>query len=524
MASARVSLHARRSCSLTRALIARRGGWAPHAPFALGTSALSTPVVSTPIAGNPSRSFSSGEAGKPADVAEADVSPGELAGQKAAAELQVLGVVGAGQMGSGIAQLGGEWVSHYPLQQVPGSDDPVRNRSAASMAFVVAPPQSLPFPPPLLFPSSPSPFRPSSPLPPLPLPLPHSPQWQPWRACAWWWQTRVWQRWIDAWPASSTPFPTSLPPPPLSPFPPPLPFRLPVPLHAAAMAGMRVVVADTSLAALDRCMAGITHSLGRLVSKGRLDEAAAAATLSRIRTTPELTPLENADFVVEAVAESEAVKRNVIGRLDGIAPHHAVLASNTSSISITRLAAATSRPDQVIGMHFMNPPVIMSLVEVVPGLATSDHTLHLTKGLAHRFGKAVCEARDYPGFIVNRLLMPMINEAFYALLEGVGTAQDIDKGMKLGTNQPMGPLHLADLIGLDTCVAIMRVLHAGLGDAKYRPCPLLVQYVDAGWLGRKSGRGVYEYPTQGEDGGQGGVEGGEKAVRGRQLVGRRGGH
>ncbi|CAI5993125.1 unnamed protein product [Closterium sp. NIES-64] len=235
--------------------------------------------------------------------------------------------------------------------------------------------------------------------------------------------------------------------------------------------------------------------------------AAAAATLTRIRTTPELTPLEQADFIVEAVAESEAVKRNVIGRLDGIAPHHAVLASNTSSISITRLAAATSRPDQVIGMHFMNPPVIMSLVEVVPGLATSDHTLHLTKGLAHRFGKAVCEARDYPGFIVNRLLMPMINEAFYALLEGVGTAQDIDRGMKLGTNQPMGPLHLADLIGLDTCVAIMRVLHAGLGDAKYRPCPLLVQYVDAGWLGRKSGRGVYEYPKQEEGKREGEVEG-----------------
>ncbi|CAI5516681.1 unnamed protein product [Closterium sp. Naga37s-1] len=323
MASSRISLHARRSCSLTRALISRHGLWAPHAPLALGTSALSTSVASTPSAssangGSHSRSFSSA-----GDVADADVSPGELAGRKAAAQLQVLGVVGAGQMGSGIAQLG-------------------------------------------------------------------------------------------------------------------------------AMAGMRVVVADTSLAALDHCMAGIRHSLGRLVSKGRLDE--------------------------------------------------------------------------VIGMHFMNPPVIMSLVEVVPGLATSDHTLHLTKGLAHRFGKAVCEARDYPGFIVNRLLMPMINEAFYALLEGVGTAQDIDRGMKLGTNQPMGPLHLADLIGLDTCVAIMRVLHAGLGDAKYRPCPLLVQYVDAGWLGRKSGRGVYEYPRQEEVGGEGEGEGGEKVVRGRQLPGRRAGH
>ncbi|GJP72236.1 hypothetical protein CLOP_g2984 [Closterium sp. NIES-67] len=182
-------------------------------------------------------------------------------------------------------------------------------------------------------------------------------------------------------------------------------------------------------------------------------------------------------------------------------------------------------------MHFMNPPVIMSLVEVVRGLATSEHTLHLTKGLAHRFGKQVCEARDYPGFIVNRLLMPMINEAFYTLLEGVGTAEDIDRGMRLGTNQPMGPLHLADFIGLDTCVAIMRVLHAGLGDAKYRPCPLLVQYVDAGWLGRKTGRGVYEYPGHGvrsddsSQGKEGEVEGGaEKPVQGRQHHGKRAGH
>ncbi|CAI5491614.1 unnamed protein product [Closterium sp. Naga37s-1] len=392
--------------------------------------------------GSHSRSYSSA-----GDVAEADVSPGELAGRKAAAELQVLGVVGAGQMGSGIAQLGGARGAGIWGERGGGEREPLAMNPAQS-----ASPPSIP----------------------LSLPLPRPPT----AAMA----------------------------------------GMRVVVADTTMAGMRVVVADTSLAALDHCMAGIKHSVGRLVSKGRLDEAAAAATLTHIRTTPELPPLEQADFIVEAVAESEAVKRNVIGRLDGIAPHHAVLASNTSSISITRLAAATSRPDQVIGMHFMNPPVIMSLVEVVPGLATSDHTLHLTKGLAHRFGKVVCEARDYPGFIVNRLLMPMINEAFYALLEGVGTAQDIDRGMKLGTNQPMGPLHLADLIGLDTCVAIMRVLHAGLGDAKYRPCPLLVQYADAGWLGRKSGRGVYEYPRQEEGGREGEGEGGEKVVWALALV------
>ncbi|GJP37602.1 hypothetical protein CLOM_g21995 [Closterium sp. NIES-68] len=412
MAASRLSLRAHRSCSLARVLISRHGLWTTHGPLALGTPALSNPVVSTPASsvsgasgGSPSRSYSSGDAGGSAgDVAGSDVSPGELAGRKAAEGLQVLGVVGAGQMGSGIAQLG-------------------------------------------------------------------------------------------------------------------------------AMAGMRVVLADVSLAALDRGMGGIKESLGRLVMKGRMDEAAAALTLSRIHSSVELTPMEHADVVVEAVAESESVKRNVIARLDGIAPHHAVLASNTSSISITRLAAATSRPDKVIGMHFMNPPVIMSLVEVVRGLATSEHTLHLTKGLAHRFGKQVCEARDYPGFIVNRLLMPMINEAFYTLLEGVGTAEDIDRGMRLGTNQPMGPLHLADFIGLDTCVAIMRVLHAGLGDAKYRPCPLLVQYVDAGWLGRKTGRGVYEYPGHGvrsddsSQGKEGEVEGGaEKPVQGRQHHGKRAGH
>jgi 3-hydroxybutyryl-CoA dehydrogenase len=197
--------------------------------------------------------------------------------------------------------------------------------------------------------------------------------------------------------------------------------------------------------------------------------------------------------VIEAIVENEAIKRDLFHELDKILGPDAIIATNTSSLPITRLASATKRPDRFIGMHFMNPVPLMKLVEVIPGMATSESTVNRIVKLAQDLGKEVSRSKDYPGFVVNRILMPMINEAFTALMEGVASPEDIDKGMKLGTNQPMGPLTLADFIGLDTCLAIMRVLHDGLGDPRYRPSPLLVQYVDAGWFGRKSGRGVYQY-------------------------------
>lgn len=215
--------------------------------------------------------------------------------------------------------------------------------------------------------------------------------------------------------------------------------------------------------------------------------------LRRLRCTSNLKDLHSADIIVEAIVESEDVKKKLFSELDKITKASAILASNTSSISITRVASATSRPCQVIGMHFMNPPPLMKLVEVIRGADTSDATYHATKALAERFGKTVVCSQDYAGFIVNRILMPMINEAFFTLYTGVATKEDIDAGMKLGTNQPMGPLQLADFIGLDVCLAIMKVLHTGLGDSKYAPCPLLVQYVDAGRLGKKRGIGVYDY-------------------------------
>lgn len=207
--------------------------------------------------------------------------------------------------------------------------------------------------------------------------------------------------------------------------------------------------------------------------------------------------VSTADYIIEAVPEIESIKSTILRQVDHHAAAHAAVASNTSSISITRLAASTNRPDKVIGMHFMNPVPIMALVEVIRGLATSTETFQMTLELSHRLGKQTCISADRPGFIVNRVLMPMINESFYALMEGVAGAEDIDLGMKLGTNQPMGPLTLADFIGLDTCLSIMKVLHLNLGDDKYRACPLLSQYVDAGWLGRKTGRGVYMYDAQG---------------------------
>ncbi|MEC7750116.1 MAG: 3-hydroxybutyryl-CoA dehydrogenase [Myxococcota bacterium] len=263
--------------------------------------------------------------------------------------------------------------------------------------------------------------------------------------------------------------------------------------QVAASVGLNVICSDINQDACDRGHAAIAKSLGRLVKKERMSQEDADAALARVRFSTDLAAMSEADFVVEAATENEGLKAKIFGDLDRICAPGVILATNTSSISITRIGAATNRPEQVVGMHFMNPVPIMKLVELISGIATSETTAATTQALAERLGKTVSHSKDYPGFVVNRILMPMINEAFYALYEGIGSAEDIDTGMKLGTNQPMGPLTLADFIGLDTCLAIMRVLHEGLGDAKYRPCPLLIQYVDAGWFGRKSGRGVYDY-------------------------------
>ncbi|CAN6691041.1 unnamed protein product [Malus baccata var. baccata] len=261
----------------------------------------------------------------------------------------------------------------------------------------------------------------------------------------------------------------------------------------AATYGFDVWLLDTDPEALSRATKSISSSIQRLVSKGQLTQDVRKDALERLQYTSNVENLCSADIIIEAIVESEDVKKKLFLQLDKIAKRSAILASNTSSISITRLASATSRPHQVIGMHFMNPPPIMKLVEIVRGADTSDETFDITKALAERFGKTVICSRDYAGFVVNRILMPMINEAFYALYTGVATKEDIDAGMKLGTNHPMGPLELADFIGLDICLSILRVLHAGLGDNKYAPCPILIQYVDAGRLGRKRGIGVYDY-------------------------------
>ncbi|KAK4576790.1 hypothetical protein RGQ29_027362 [Quercus rubra] len=260
-----------------------------------------------------------------------------------------------------------------------------------------------------------------------------------------------------------------------------------------AVHGLDVWLIDSDPLALSRAFKSISSSIQRLVSKAQLSQAAGTSALRRLQCTTNLEELCSADVIIEAIVESEDVKKKLFLELDKIAKSSAILASNTSSISITRLASVTSRPRQVIGMHFMNPPPIMKLVEIVRGADTSDETFNATKALAERFSKTVICSQDYSGFIVNRILMPMINEAFFTLYTGVATKEDIDTGMKLGTNHPMGPLQLADFIGLDVCLSIMKVLHAGLGDSKYAPCPLLVQYVDAGRLGRKCGIGVYDY-------------------------------
>ena len=263
--------------------------------------------------------------------------------------------------------------------------------------------------------------------------------------------------------------------------------------QVAAASGLNVIMSDINEECTAKGLAVIEKNLNRSVAKNKLDETEAKAILGRLKTTTDLDDMAAADYVVEAAIEIEDLKFNIFRQLDEACPEHVILGTNTSSIPIGRIAAQTNRPDKVIGMHFMNPVPVMKLVEVIRGLATSQETFDITWELCQKFEKTPAEANDFPGFIANRILLPMINEAIFCLYQGVGKAEDIDTVMKLGMNHPMGPLALADLIGLDTCLAIMETLYDGFKDSKYRPCPLLRKYVEAGWLGRKSGKGFYDY-------------------------------
>ena len=263
--------------------------------------------------------------------------------------------------------------------------------------------------------------------------------------------------------------------------------------HVMALSGFDVVLNDISQTALDNALAQIQKNLARQASRGKIEEDAVSAAMARISTSMQLADVGATDLVIEAATERETIKQAIF---DDLLPHlqpHTILTSNTSSISITRLASRTDRPERFMGFHFMNPVPVMQLVELIRGIATDEDTFQTCQNVVEKLGKTAASAEDFPAFIVNRILMPMINEAVYTLYEGVGNVRSIDESMKLGANHPMGPLELADFIGLDTCLAIMNVLHDGLADTKYRPCPLLTKYVEAGWLGRKTQRGFYDY-------------------------------
>jgi 3-hydroxybutyryl-CoA dehydrogenase len=263
--------------------------------------------------------------------------------------------------------------------------------------------------------------------------------------------------------------------------------------HVCALSGYDVVLTDVKQEALDKALDTIHHNMERQVRRGACSEADRDAALARIKTAIELAAVKDCDIVIEAATENEQVKREILKGLSAQLKKGAIIATNTSSISVTRLAAATDRPEKFIGMHFMNPVPMMELIEIIRGLATDEGTFQIVKAMSQRLGKVVAQAEDFPAFIVNRILLPMINEAVYTLYEGVGTVEAIDTAMRLGAHHPMGPLELADFIGLDVCLAVMQVLYDGLADSKYRPCPLLVKYVEAGWLGRKTKRGFYDY-------------------------------